>query len=43
MVVLAERWGNVLERFDGVVIFDVWKVEKWSPFSGVASARVFSH
>ena len=34
---------DVLGRLDGVVMDDVWKVEKRSPFLGVASVRVLSH
>ena len=33
---------HVLGRLDRVVINDVWKVEKRSPFLGVASVRVLS-
>ena len=33
---------DVLGRLDGVVMDDVWKVEKRSPFLGVASVRVLS-
>ena len=33
---------DVLGRLDRVVINDVWKVEKRSPFLGVASVRVLS-
>ena len=33
---------DVLGRLDRVVINDVWKVEKKSPFLGVASVRVLS-
>ena len=32
----------MLGTLDGVVIDDVWKVEKQSPFVGVASVRVLS-
>ena len=33
---------DVLGRLDGVVMDDVWKVERRSPFLGVASVRVLS-
>ena len=33
---------DVLGRLDGVVMDHVWKVEKRSPFLGVASVRVLS-